>query len=649
MRYSILILFLVFSSACISEGKDFSYDYPDSDSYQVTEDSEKTKNDRSNDINGNDEMSDVTDEVDDYCCDSDAAMVDDDSIIDDETVLDSSNDADYIDNENDDAADDEAVLPDSDTADLPKCGNNVVDGDEVCEKDEIKPCLEVDPIFYESGNATCKDDCSGWITTACSEYSNCEDKPDYPDPDFLDTNCDGIDGDIEDSVFVDMFSGSNLNTGTIDSPVRSISKGIYIASDSGKTNVLVSTGTYEENVTLISGISIHGGYTGDPDWTRTSSSLSVTRLVRKGFSVNGASGIVLSQMEIVAPDASESGESSIGMIISDCSDITLRNVTIISGDGTSGADGADGEDGDKGGDGEQGNPGCEGSTATFCDGCSQPSGGSGGVSSCGANGGSGGVPGISKSDGSPGENGVGSTSNGGSGGNLPVMGEENCYMSSGLDIHGKSGAHGKKGEDGSGGAAVGVFNAGEYINSNGEDGEDGANGQGGGGGGGGMGGKSWCDSYGSSGGGGGAGGCGAKAGKGGIGGGASFALVVINSTGIVLDDVELETGNGGSGGDGGTGGVGGLYGFGQAGGNYGGGGDQDDGGCGGHGGHGGLGGSGGHGGGGGGGGSICIIKDSVSSIAGEDDISCSYGTAGEGGGSTGYNGKDGINTDIYAY
>ncbi len=636
-------LFVIFSS-CVSKGGDNFYSYPDSDYYKSPDNNGKTQNDMENekpdvsDINNDMESSDPDD------------FSDDDAFFDGDDRLDYSADESYYD---DDQVFIDDAESDNDSEIFPECGNGLIENNEKCDTKDKVLCSAIDFVNYESGEASCKGDCSDWIVTDCVEYENCADKPDFPDPDFADTNCDGIDGDIKLSVFVDMYSGDDLNDGSINSPLRSISKGIIVASEAGKANVLVSTGSYEnEEILFKDGVSVHGGYSGVPNWTRTSNPLSVTTILSgsAGLIADTVSNVNLSFLKIQSFDASGNGESSVALTLKSCTGVALSNVTLLAGKGSDGTAGVNGLAGDKGGNGGPGNPGCESSTALFCDGpCSQPSGGAGGSSSCGAYGGTGGTPGKSKSEGNPGENGSGSDSNGGTGGTLPVMGEEACYFSSGLDIHGGKGADGANGANGSGGLDVGSFVDGYYYFASGENGVDGDNGQGGGGGGGGMGGKSYCDSYGSSGGGGGAGGCGGKAGTGGQGGGGSFALIIDDSTSILLENIVLESNNGGNGGAAGRGGTLGQYGFGASGGNYGGGGDQDDGGCGGHGGNGGLGGIGGHGGGGGGGPSICFVRDSYSLVEGEKTLSCKYGAGGEGGPSSGNKGKNGFSAKSYIY
>ena len=84
-------------------------------------------------------------------------------------------------------------------------------------------------------------DTDGHIDEECTTYTgalpvdDCDDDDvtvnpdewDAPDLDVLDSNCDGIDGDISDSTFVDPVRGDNSNTGlTPDDAVETLGKGM---------------------------------------------------------------------------------------------------------------------------------------------------------------------------------------------------------------------------------------------------------------------------------------------------------------------------------------------------------------------------------------------------------------------------------------
>ena len=64
---------------------------------------------------------------------------------------------------------------------------------------------------------------------------------DVPDDDFEDQNCDGIDGTVEEGVFV-AEDGSAANPGTREFPLDSINDGIDLALSSGLRYVYLSAG-----------------------------------------------------------------------------------------------------------------------------------------------------------------------------------------------------------------------------------------------------------------------------------------------------------------------------------------------------------------------------------------------------------------------
>lgn len=49
------------------------------------------------------------------------------------------------------------------------CGDEKVEGKEVCEKGELKNCVEINSTLYKGGKAYCEDDCSAWDTITCEE------------------------------------------------------------------------------------------------------------------------------------------------------------------------------------------------------------------------------------------------------------------------------------------------------------------------------------------------------------------------------------------------------------------------------------------------------------------------------------------------
>ncbi len=74
-------------------------------------------------------------------------------------------------------------------------------------------------------------------------------------------DCNVSDPDIRssDAIFV-VSTGNDTRTGARNDPVRTISHGISLAQEAGKTKVYVVSGTYEESVSMVNGISVFGGF-----------------------------------------------------------------------------------------------------------------------------------------------------------------------------------------------------------------------------------------------------------------------------------------------------------------------------------------------------------------------------------------------------
>lgn len=434
--------------------------------------------------------------------------------------------------------------------------------------------------------------------------------PDRPDGDALDTNCDGIDGTIANSVFVSS-EGSDAGDGSIAQPKRTVGAAVATAA-SGSRDVLVAAGTYEATggVALADDVDVHGGYSSS-DWSRSLVNVTTLRGGPQAVLADGDTGVLLQRLRIEGtlglPHLSVYGIRAING-----SAITAELLTVVAADAAKGPDGAA-----AGHAGRNGGPGGMAVQGT-CDRQIVASGGAGGFSPAGRSGGSGGSGGYGSNRGTAGAWG----SIGSSGGTGGASGNPGGDGTSGAN--GSAGAGGANGSGGSGAAFSTVWTA-----RTGTDGVMGApgNGGGGGGGGGGQTGTFVMDGTGNGGGGGGGGAEGGSGGNGGGGGGASISGYFVGSSLVVVRDSRFMSGSGGAGGngrDGGTGGTGGV-GFGGA---------QNctaEVGAGGYGGNGGAGGSGGAGGGGAGGASIGVALAAGSTLTGADRVAASNGTAGSGG------------------
>lgn len=528
-----------------------------------------------------------------------------------------------------------------------KCGNNCTainftNGSGFCQvTDDIPGCGLLCDILFFDVNQNPSDGCE-------CEYISDVDLPDlFGNGENADANCDGVDGEIENGIFVAK-NGNDANLGTIDAPILTLGKALSTAVETGKRDVYVATGVYQESLLLESGIGVYGGYSSD--FLQRDKVLYETVIFGTApsgdmlgaincldLSADAGAGIAsaFDGFTVFGYDTNGSSESSYGIYLSNCgSQVSVTNNTIYGGDGGNGALGSPGS---AGGDGVSGTSGLIAKNAgANCSGTT--TGGGGGSKTCGGqavSGGSGGNaicpdydqsgqqpysdPATQSSSGQ--ENGGNGQGAGGSGGEagwdfLTYFLTSGCNSCSippesheWVGADGEAGVAGPNGQSGAGcGNSEGSVQNGVWVGGGGGAGGDGGDGSGGGGGGAGGGvevvGCFGEDSdVGASGGGGGSGACGANPGASGKAGGGSFGIFVVYSEAPgsipAIEGNIIYRGSGGNGGNGGSGGVGGIGGAGGAGGQ---GGAQVTGAfCAAGGGYGASGGNGGHGGGGGGG------------------------------------------------
>jgi hypothetical protein len=471
--------------------------------------------------------------------------------------------------------------------------------------------------------------CGG--TTVKPDAGACADAgADQPDDGFVDSNCDGVDGDAAASIFV-ATNGLDTNQGTMTQPMRTIQAALARAVSQAKPSLLVSEGTYDGYVLLVNGVSIYGGFSQANGWARNATStVTITNPVALSGRVVAIEGkgltapTVLDRLVVQAGNAVAAGVSSVALLCTTCPGLSARGSTFTAGAGGAGTPGVAGAVGAVGLDGM---PGLSGS----CDGYTPGAGGTGGVSVCGRAGGLGGPGGdpSANSPGGMGGSGAGNTAGGAGGlpGDPGGMGD--------VGSPGTPGSRGASGGSGSGGLVANGF----WVGRAGGDGQSGTPGNGGGGGGGG--GPQHCavfciDGPGNGGGGGGAGGCAGGGGTGGTAGGASVGVFLLNSTGATLTNCKVASKSGGAGGAGGASGAGGAPGLGGAGQTT----CSNEVGAGGKGGDGGRGGDGGPGGGGAGGPSYALAL-SGTAVPSNTNTTLTAGSGGKGGPSAGNPGADG--------
>ena len=466
------------------------------------------------------------------------------------------------------------------------------------------------------------------------------DEPDifaqYPNPGafVFDSDCDGVDGEREQSLFVRV--GAVGGDGSIERPFGTINEALNAYNPSQDRAILVARGTYRENLVIASGVKLFGGYA--DDFLSRDIVLNPSRI--EGQSTIGSSrGTVhveaVSQRTVVAglvivgrdafssAEAGGAGQTSYAVFVAQGSDdLLVVNNLIIGGRGGDGQTGVDGAAG------ASGLPGTKGLDSWECEGSSDcglqtRAGGAGGTnSSCNLANGTVGAEAQAYHYGEDlnhqlysgaGLNGVGGYNHFYDNSYGPGLGDYckyDCVVNSFGDNIGSDAQSGPAGQSGNGGngcsVAAGTVAGDRWQPGSSASGSAGQPGTGGGGGG--AGGavinnnfftgctqdEPWGD-IGASGGGGGAGGCGGTSGGGGGSGGASIGVFIAAGTAQISGNV-IRLGTGGDGGAGGNGGNGGLGGQGGEGGKI-----VNPAWCAGAGGSGGRGGDGGAGGGGGGG------------------------------------------------
>ena len=513
------------------------------------------------------------------------------------------------------------------------CVGDEAAGDEVCDGFDNDTDGQTDEALGTTscGLGVCAhtvQNCLGGVPQDCDSFEGAT-VEDIPDPDAFDANCDGIDGIPDAAIFVDTDDGNDGTAdGTMDMPFQTIAAGIQAALDAGKNQIYVGEGFYTEDLSLVSGVNLYGGYEPDQGWARNLNFTTTVGLTATPLTCDGQVEIEVQGFLFQSADDLSAGANVTTGVLQGC-EVLFSHCTFQTGNAGAGLTGANGANGQPGLDGSTGESSCKFGGTGCGQHCPQPQGGAGGSSPCGQTGGAGGGGGEDEkigNQGSPGVNGGGSAGAAG-----------------GVEGNGGNGGMGADGADGVDGITAswgGILEVTGYAPANGAPGTDGTHGRGGGGGGGGGGTETkWvCPVWGAGGGGGGGGGCKGTAGTAGTGGGGSFGLYVVDST-VALESCVVFAGNGGSGGKGGKKGNGGNSGDGMGGGNAG----IEDEGEGGIGGEGGDGGNGGEGSGGDGGPSVGIVCLGTTSITVGDDSLVSPGFAGAAGpaasgGSPGYAG-----------
>lgn len=403
---------------------------------------------------------------------------------------------------------------------------------------------------------------------------------DDPDGAFIDSNCDGIDGDLAKAVFV---APDGTDSGPCDAPASACATPAYALTQTSaqRTQVYLRVGNYIGPLLVTGSAALFGGY--DAQWQRgplTTLGPNV-RLLGGQYAgpilplqgqfiavyVGPAQEASLADVVVTGPDAiarnaNGDGLGSYSIFVDPAAHLVMDRCQIDQGDGADGAAGSAGTDAVTLVAAPGGGIGGNAVAGPACDDTGHGSSGPAVVGTCAASPSS-----RSTMSGAGGIGGVRDTNCG-----LPpnfearpgIAGASAAYV---LGTGGKggdagpicvTGGNGHNGvvADGTGGAGADGNSIidGLWVSATGSSGGTGENGGGGGGGGGSGGCDTGIDAYGAGGGGGGAGGCAARSGGGGgHGGGVSFGVYLRGASAIINQTVF----NRGIGGHGGTGGDGG--------------------------------------------------------------------------------------------
>lgn len=483
----------------------------------------------------------------------------------------------------------------SDMADMPPEG----DMSDMSDMSMFTACDLNDPDLHATGqldeNSVCTPSAciDGWVDLnmdltsglPTADGCECEVSPDEDLPgDGQDSNCDGIDGQLDKAIFVSATQGNDAQDGlTPTTSVKTIERALNIALrlSAQRKYILIAQGQYPNtNAELAPGVSLYGGC--DANWscnadksTTTISGASTANgkpTLSLTITANDPKTLTLKNLTIQGPVQSTPGISAYTLRFisaeANTTPVIIDSCNIIGGTGANGQDGAAGVAGDNGASTMNST-----GASTTCNGQVSTGGtGAAGQTSCPANDvtTAAGTAGTSSSSAQPGAGGQPGASD---------CSDNDLVCDYGSDAPNAFGANGATvGGSGQAGqltpttaiqrASFNLSN-GEWSPSayapNDQHGEHGAGGGGGGAGGYGVDGSGTTGK----GGGGGAGGCGGTAGAHGQAGGASIAIITVNQN-ISIINTTINLGKGGDGGDGGDGGLGGSGGSGAPGGSGGG-------------------------------------------------------------------------------
>lgn len=167
---------------------------------------------------------------------------------------------------------------------------------------------------------------------------------DFPDEDFVDSNCDGIDGDASQAIFV-ASNGLDGAPGTRGAPLRTIQRAITAAMDQGKHSIYICNGQYAENLRLAGDtVSLYGGYDCASDWKRGADRALILPSTGVPLTIDGVQApVTVAHLSLLAADAVGIGGSSVAVVALRSKGVTFSGSKLTAGKGAPGAPGTPGE------------------------------------------------------------------------------------------------------------------------------------------------------------------------------------------------------------------------------------------------------------------------------------------------------------------
>ncbi len=236
----------------------------------------------------------------------------------------------------------------------------------------------------------------GWIDMNSNVGDGCECQflSDLDEPDGVDQNCDGIDGDISKAIFVAK-TGADSNPGSISLPVATLTKALQLATEQNKRDIYVGGGVYTGSIDLFVGVSLYGGYM--PGFFSRDTVSYQSAIVGTAFgpgpvaavravAITGGAAVQKTRLDgfvVLGASAKTAGDTSYGIYVAKCDDtVQILNCTIVAGDGAAGLAGVTGQNGSIGSSGTFGKK-AKDIGHEFCSIDDASTGGIGGANVCG--------------------------------------------------------------------------------------------------------------------------------------------------------------------------------------------------------------------------------------------------------------------------